>query len=518
MSDFINVTNGVAKATIAAAGSATIHVGKSLLADGIVYASDGVNWDAVTTGDFTTSNLPDPSTLAAGTSVVVDGIAFKVTEGDYVAQRKKVKPFLCAAIGDSRFANSVQNQSTASVRKYNWANQGSLFWLNFLTFQAIEFPIENDLAVSGQTTAQILASVNNVLALSPLPQLCFINGGTNSFGVNPTSQQVADSLSDIKAAAEKLLSFGITPVVEIDTPRTLASWSAAAQKCSISYNNKLRTWAKKRGIRLADHESAYLQISGEPAAGYNVADGIHQSCTGAVVRAYALKAAISDIIESSVIGTSHPLDTYDQTLNSNGNMLTNGLMTGTGGANAGTGASGSVPTAWTSQVVSGTGTAVASKESPRADGLLGDRVQIVLSATAAMTHRLAPTTTLSVPAGVVAGDKIIGELDVEITSLSGVVDYLRLNIFDFDGSTPGSSSVAGKDVFATGLNPLPVVPLPNSSGAGNLATTLKGRLRTSEIIMGQGITSTQIIYRIESGLVAVAAMTYKTGAATLRKI
>ena len=46
MSDFINVTNEVAKATIAAAGSATMYAGKSLLADGIVYESDGVNWDA----------------------------------------------------------------------------------------------------------------------------------------------------------------------------------------------------------------------------------------------------------------------------------------------------------------------------------------------------------------------------------------------------------------------------------------------------------------------------------------
>ena len=466
---------------------------------------------------YTAATLP--ASLPAGQSVVVGTSLLTQTPADgYVAARKMVKPLLCAAIGDSRFANSVQNQSTATVRRYNWANQGSLFWLNFLTFQVLEFPIENDLAVSGQTTAQIAASVDNVLAFPVLPQMCFINGGTNSFGANPTSQQVLDSFADITGAAEKLLSFGITPVVEIDTPRTVASWSAAAQKCSISYNQKLRSWAKARGIRLADHESAYLQISGEPATGYSVADGIHQSCTGAVVRAYALKTAISDIIETAVVGTLHPLDVYYSSLNAGGNLLTNGLMTGTTGTNSGTGASGVVPSSWTNSVSSGTGTAVASKETPRADGLLGDRVQIVLTATAAMTHRFAPTTTLSVPSGVVAGDKIVGEIDVEITSLSGVVDYLRLNIFDFDGSNLGSSSVAGKDVFTTGLNPLPVVPLANATGQGNLATTLKGRLRTSEIVMGQGITSTQIIYRLETGMVAGSALTYKAGGASMRKV
>lgn len=72
MSDFINVTNEVAKATIAAEGSAELHAGKSLLADGIVYESDGVNWDPVTIGDFTASNLT-ASDLVAGTSILVDG-------------------------------------------------------------------------------------------------------------------------------------------------------------------------------------------------------------------------------------------------------------------------------------------------------------------------------------------------------------------------------------------------------------------------------------------------------------
>lgn len=72
MSDFINVANEVAKATLADPTSAALAAGKSLLADGIVYESDGVNWDPVTTGDFTAATLPDPATLAAGTTVVVD--------------------------------------------------------------------------------------------------------------------------------------------------------------------------------------------------------------------------------------------------------------------------------------------------------------------------------------------------------------------------------------------------------------------------------------------------------------
>lgn len=58
MSDFINVTNEVAKATIAADGSAALYAGKSLLADGIVYESNGSRWDAITDEYTVSSGLP----------------------------------------------------------------------------------------------------------------------------------------------------------------------------------------------------------------------------------------------------------------------------------------------------------------------------------------------------------------------------------------------------------------------------------------------------------------------------
>src|SRR5574343_2016307 len=74
MSDFINVTNEVAKATIADPSSAALAAGKSLLADGVVYESDGVNWDPVTVGDSTIENLLDPSTIEENVPIMVDGV------------------------------------------------------------------------------------------------------------------------------------------------------------------------------------------------------------------------------------------------------------------------------------------------------------------------------------------------------------------------------------------------------------------------------------------------------------
>lgn len=230
--------------------------------------------------------------------------------------------------------------------------------------------------------------------------------------------------------------------------------------------------------------------------------------------------AVSPLLPTSYTSnTGHPLDVYDATYNPRGNLLAVGLMTGTGGANSGTGASGTGPTGWTNQVVSGTMTAAISKESPRSDGLLGDRAQVAISSvTVPGVHRLAPTGGISTLTNFAAGDQIVCEVDLEITALSGTVDYVHLYAFDYDGSNIGSSSVAMKNTFSTGLNPMPALPLLTNTGSGNLFASLKGRLRTSPVIIGQGITSTTLHFRIETGLAAGAACTHKVGDATARKV
>ncbi|MBP6356759.1 MAG: hypothetical protein KA307_00880, partial [Burkholderiaceae bacterium] len=239
----------------------------------------------------------------------------------------------------------------------------------------------------------------------------------------------------------------------------------------------------------------------------------------AVIRALELLAAVDDLMPSAyTANTGQPADLYNAAYNKRGNLLTIGLMTGTGGANSGTGASGSVATGWTNQVVSGTMTAVASKESPRTDGLIGDRQVIVLACSAAGQYRFAPTIQTAASGNFSAGDVILVEADIEITACSGVVDYLHLNVFDFDGTNSGELSVAHKLTFPTGLNPMPLVPLPNNTGSGNAAATLPGRMRATALTMGNSITSTAIYIRIEAGLTAGSALTFKVGDVTARKV
>lgn len=46
MSDFVNVTNEVALATLADPSSVAMAAGKSIIADGVIYTSDGVKWES----------------------------------------------------------------------------------------------------------------------------------------------------------------------------------------------------------------------------------------------------------------------------------------------------------------------------------------------------------------------------------------------------------------------------------------------------------------------------------------
>lgn len=69
--DFIPVENHIAKATIADPNSARRALGKSLWVDGIIYTSDGENWDTTSVGTQTYANLPPANAVPAGTTFYV---------------------------------------------------------------------------------------------------------------------------------------------------------------------------------------------------------------------------------------------------------------------------------------------------------------------------------------------------------------------------------------------------------------------------------------------------------------
>lgn len=481
--------------------------------------------------------------FTASASVVVDvanGSIEYVIDGDGVLEDKapaivaineRLNVFsssglLCAVIGDSRNAQNRQDLSAGGVDSLRKSNQGALTWLQFITFQKVDIPWEYNLAVSGTGTAAIAAKVADVLALPVRPRLCFINGGTNSFATNATYAQAVQSLADISGAAVALRAAGIEPVIELDHPRTLASWTSAAAKTSAAYNRMIREWCYTNGYRCADVETVAAQLSGanagDPVSGYMLAiagdSGMHRVATGALVSALALKAAIDDLLTPIRERTSGgAADAYDAIYHPYGSILSNGMFFGTSGTNTGTGASGTAPDSWNNRVISGTMTCVSSLES-RTDGRLGQNWVQTISASAAGTTRASQINNPVTTGKFAAGDKLVAEVDCEITALTGSVEYVRLFLQDYDGaSISGAAAIDLHNAFSTaGQNPMPTLPLARNSG-GNWLTSIKGRLRTPPMTLGQGITSAQALLRMETSVGAGGAVTVKWGDATLRK-
>lgn len=452
--------------------------------------------------------------LTCGVSTVGD-----VIKNVNSATKKTV--YTLGVIGDSRLANAY---NVSGTRVKRWQNQMAVSWLRALSQQKVEMPPEFSLAASSATTDLILAQATAMAALSPRPDFCLINGGTNDFGVSPGLATMKQAVLNITNAAKILHDAGIVPVIEIDTPRSGGAWTDAA-KVSAGYNNGLRTWCVENNILLCDYEAQYIDpTTGGFATGFNVADGVHPSSTGSCVRALQFLECIKPYLSKHQTKMMSPRAAFDATLNPYGNMLANGLIKGTGGTNLGTGASGTVPDSWNNRVITGTMTAVASKLAPAASTEVSDRLQVVLNFTTAGEYSLRPNTGTvgsgaTIPAGLVAGELLQAELDIEITGLSGVISGCLLEMFDIGAGGEVSRSTDMNRHFFPG-NSLPVVPLPAPNGVGNIYTVINMRYKTPPMVWSDnpGNPSNQLHYRFTIHGEAGATMTFRISACSLHKL
>lgn len=411
------------------------------------------------------------------------------------------KVYTLGVVGDSRLANSYVSPSPGNGAKSKaFQNQMTVAWLRALSLQRVDLLLSAQLATSGANTTQILAQAVAMSALSVKPDFCLINGGTNDFASSATTAAANLAFSNITSAAILLRNSGIVPVIEVDVPRTTASWTATAGVISSQFNRMLRLWCQDNDILLSDIEASYtIPSTGEPASGYNLSDGIHSTCTGSTVRALSFLRCIDSLLLPSTTRMASIRDQYDATNNPRGNMLANGRFGGTGGTNTGTGTSGAVADNWQSKQIAGTLTAVASKVAPVSLGEFSDIQRVVINfSSAGCEYRLQPTGVgggSTLPTGLVAGDLIYSECDVTITACSGAIRSVNLALFDFDGSANISTVIDMTANLSSG-NPMPAVPLPAANGAGNLTTTLPLRLKTPTMIYADGATPTQLNCRL----------------------
>lgn len=409
---------------------------------------------------YTADTLPDPATLGAGVTVVVDG-AVKQSNGKYTytvdgSDRWNANSLL--VIGDSRSAQGLIKTSAPSVgvAAYRRTNIGFHGWLQFLSNQVFNRVIVA--ARSGRLAKQLANSDTSVSYLDSL-ELSVIKPdatdaviflGTNDLAAGRTGVQCA---SDILTIAKAARSSGKRVTVLMDTPRV--GITAAVQKEWMNHANELYRMAAAGEFYLVDASQQFIDwtnttaLTGKSTMYYDSVT--HQNGFGAYTLGKALADHYAKLLPPiSTQRVHHYLDNAGNDA-TNLNMIANSRFA-------------SSYAGWTIPSAAGIVTAITGTRIAAPDGF-GYALAVDVTVNAAGGVTLASVASLVSPA-YVAGDCLHGEFKATIQGNGGTGDhtgvvapFMRLDI-------AGDANARMADMwFEQTLNPAAVV--------GNFAGTCK---------------------------------------------
>ena len=283
-------------------------------------------------------------------------------------------------------------------------------WANVLLKQALS--IVANYGIGGNTTSQILARVNDVIALNP--GWVIITAGTNNMGV---TGGVAQAKSDITAMFDAFEAAGIRVAILTLPPRISGSYTGTMKADTLQLNEWIRQQARsRRGVVVADAFAAladgvasnYLTL----IAGFNpTVDGIHMAATGAYAAGTALAVALQPHV---TVLTPYSSPTPGA------NLLSNGRPAGT---------TTSAPTGWN---VSG-GTGLVWSDQLRSDGLRFWKRLVIGSGTVTLGYNATVDGTR-----LAVGDTVnaIGEFSVSAMDQAAAIDAqgIALSVRAYNGS------------------------------------------------------------------------------------
>lgn len=350
------------------------------------------------------------------------------------------------AIGDSLTEYETSGGS--------YQSKGRLCQARSLLGGRFDFPVANNLGVSGKTSTQVLnEQLTPALAVSGASWLSVL-AGTNDPGAGISKETTLANLTAIYDAA---IAKGFTVLAQAIPPRSVwtpltGSGITAARQHYYWVNQGIRDYfrrARRGTIYVADTDTANLNQAsnvGDPLSG-TTTDGIHQSDLGGELGGQAIYDVLNPVLPRLILPTRSQANVYDSANNPLGNRLASlGFNIGTGGT-ASTGTSGTVTTGMTSVRTSGsTLTATLSKRTRAAvNGVaLGGEIQdIVLGGGTggAASEQIAYVRDLSAGAASFAiGETLVLEAEIETT---GLVNVQNVSLFIQDVSGVGTPSKYG---------------------------------------------------------------------------
>lgn len=390
-----------------------------------------------------------------------------------------------AALGDSFTAQNGPPGGYGPTAGAQWyPGNGWLDWaITFLHKRVIRRGI---FGVGGNTTAQILARVGDVIALNPRPTYCVVQGGTNDTNLNVPAET---TIANQKATCEALIEAGITPILVSVPP---VPYVSAGQLASVSaVLSWQKTYARETpGLIYCDWRRYIAKPDGTWRTGFSD-DAIHPNSVGCSRMGWALAETLKPLIAK--------VDTLSTQNNDPKLVNENPMMVGTAGT-LGAGVTGQAPDIWNIETWVGdsTVTAVSSVEE---DALTGERSwKVALTGGSVQLRR-----QRNVGQGWAVGDKVYAECEFEFDSGQPFsnIDKVNLQVDVVQG--------------ASGTTQDPNAP---SSDAANspAASFMSGVFRTPVLTVPEGATvmSAKFIVRRKAG--STPAATFRVRRFAWRKV
>ncbi|WP_158671925.1 SGNH/GDSL hydrolase family protein [Bradyrhizobium guangdongense] len=264
------------------------------------------------------------------------------------------------AISGLRKAGAIGDSLTADAVGNGWTNWGWLAWARRYLNDRLDISTANVFAVGGATVSDV-RTLQLPQALAANLDICFVMCGQNSLDGDPAS--TAAIWADLQAIYDELLQHGaFVPAILMRVHGSAAPQSADVVFQASALNRLIIEYARSRSSMLViDLNPLYLDFATGQAISDFLRDGIHDNQPSAKAGGRVIADGVSAAIPAfddrfSVLG-----DTYDAVKNPRGNLLANGLLSGTGGGVA-NGASGTVAASWSLQRNANSGASAAGSK------------------------------------------------------------------------------------------------------------------------------------------------------------
>lgn len=232
-----------------------------------------------------------------------------------------------ALLGDSR-TSQCHNSIRTQTQTFGYA-----YWAVNAAGGRVDFPAALNFGVAGQTSTQILSRVDSVLNADcdAVVVLCSTNDRTT---VQPMTAN--ESISNIDSIIDKITSFGKKVFLIAEMPRGDSTFTSARLTATeLQKHLNVVQWC----IEQQGRPNVYVvnpwpffavsdSTTGDAVLGLTT-DGLHESIQGAKIIGDLLAEQINMVYPPYDFLPSTNSDLFDAVNNPRGNLITNGMLSGT---------------------------------------------------------------------------------------------------------------------------------------------------------------------------------------------